>query len=355
MCDGHLSTKRVCSVALSSSFAQDVCTKAAPFLNQKTLQLESATYELVSMLLMDRQGEEEGEALASSSESEAPLTPRTSTSRRMSIPAVDFNLNPGEKSHLRKVHQRTELRQEAQYLMGHFYRKNTDALIRCTRITLDMIRKVLAPPTLYSLDKKQERVPTLKLQLVLAIPNIAIRPSLEDVQTTVNQIVQTILDVHKEVFQWGSTGKDAPLISPSQGILAAASTVLKSQTQMTAAAITTSSTAFATTKKAGDKNFYRTVYENKEIAKLKTTLASIITSGKKLVTDSFVHFSKYQDLWIKEREQQVQEFGKEEHLIGDYEDQLKMYQEIELSVMEEEETITIGPIYMETSECIEWT
>ena len=251
--------------------------------------------------------------------------------------------------------------------MAHFHRRNTDALIRCVRTTLDMIRKALAPPTLYSLGKKQEMVPPLKLQLVLAIPNIAIRPSLEDVQGTVNQIVQTILDTFKEVFDWEAMATDTSLLSPSQGGLGATSAVLKSQTstvvrsqtQITPAPASTTTAAVAaatttTTKKAKNKDFHRTVSENKEIAKLKTTLASIITSGKKLVTGSFVHFSKYEDLWTKDREQQVQEFAKEEHTIGDYEDELKKYQEIELSVMEEEEMVSIGPIYMEASECIEW-
>ena len=264
------------------------------------------------------------------------------------------------------IHERAELRQEAQYLMAHFHRKNTDALIRCVRTTLDLIRKALAPPTLYSLGKKQEMVPPLKLQLVLAIPNIAIRPSLEDVQATVNQIVQTILDTFKEVFDWEAMVTDTSLLSPSQGVLGGTSTVLKSQTstvlksqtQITPAPVSTTTAAIATTtttaKKARNKDFYRTVHENKEIAKLKTTLASIITSGKKLVTGSYVHFSKYEDLWTKDREQHVQEFSKEEHTIGDYEDELKKYQEIELSVMEEEEMVSIGPIYMEASECIEW-
>ena len=250
-------------------------------------------------------------------------TARPTTSRRGSIPAVQFTLNPGEKAALKKLQQKEELRQEAQYLYEYFYQKTISSLIQTTRTNLDMLRKALVSSSTLgygdATDDRKDKQPVFKLQVLLAIPNIVVKPGLEDVQSIVSEAAQVMLTVHKSVTQWSISSAE-PLAATSQQPV------------------------------GGEKRtFYKTVLENKEIAKLTVSLNSVITASKNTIMESFLFFNKYQDLWVTDQEAHLQEFMKENPLLGDFEERIHHYEKMEEQVMEEVDQIQIGAFVLDTS------
>ena len=303
-----------------------MCESLGPVLSRRVTKIERAVNEMISLLLVTEV--EELHAQLSS----ASAAPRPNLSRRGSMPAVQFNLIPGEKAAMKQRQQKEELRQDALYLYQYFYQKTINSLIQTTRSNLDSLRRALAPPSALGYtdasDDKKDRKPVFKVQVTLAIPSIVLKPGLEDIQTLVSDIVHTIVAVHKEIGQWGAATAD-PLAAPSQQ------------------AIST-----ATEKKVEPRTVYKMVYENKEVAKLTTALSSIVTAAKKTIIESFDHFSLYQDLWVTEQEKVLQEFLDDDPLLGDFEAKIHYYEEVEAKVMEEVDQLQVGAFCLDTCELV---
>lgn len=310
----------------------------------QTQKIEQATNELLKLILSS-----EGIDIDTFSDTGTGMKSVTTalSSRRGSIPRLELDLPPGEQAAMRKRQRQEELRDEAQDLMEHFTRRNLDALIYTTRSALEKLRRALTPPSTinYSGEQqdKDDRVPVLKLELALSIPNLTIRPNLDDVQSIVNQVVQTILAVHKRVYQWGQSHEDltsqsleqASLLSPSHANAATTSqsNALKMPSQVHI---------------PERKTFFRMVSENKEIAKILTTLSSVITSAKTVVVDSYSHFNAYQMLWQTDQNNKVAEFTEQDPSLGDFEGELRHYEQLEADVMAEEDQILIGAFILDT-------
>ena len=298
--------------------------------------IEQAVYEVLELLLAVEGEEPIVVKCNTENTGHVPPTPRT---RRGSVPVVEFSLPPGEKAAMKKKQMREELKQEAIVLMGYFNRKTLDTLIRATRVTLEKIRRALSSPSslMYGSQptEKDDRTPVLKLQLSLTIPNITVSPSLDDIQNAVNQVVQTILSMYQTVYQWGQS-TEAGGDSVEDKSLSSVN-ILTSPSQMNAP------------KKTELKNFHRMVSEHKDIAKLISSLSSVITSAKNTVNESFSHFNNYKDLWEQEQESKMIEFMEQEPLLGDFEAEIHHYEQLEGEIMAEEEYVIIGALYLQTS------
>lgn len=309
---------------------QAVCESLAPVLNRRLTRIEKGVKELISLLLVTK-----AETLNLSSTSKSNMV-RPSHSRRGSVLAVQFSLNPGEKAALKRKQQREELQQEAQYLYDYLYQKLLNSLVHATRTNLDTLRKALVPPSAVNYgeasDDRMDRQPVFKLQVMLAIPSIVVKPGLEHVQTTVIEAVQTMLAVHKKVLQWGPPEAAEPPAPSMPHILAVAS----------------QQPSVAAEKKAEPGNFHKLVSENKDVAKLTTALSSVITAAKKTVLESFDHFNSYQDLWVTEQEPHLQEFMDGDPLLGDFEAKIRHYEQVEAQVMEETDQLRVGAFSLDT-------
>ena len=86
-----------------------------------------------------------------------------------------------------------------------FTQKNTEALVKCTRIALDAVKRRLQPSNRYSsqdTSPEMEKPPLFKAFIVLAIPTVVMRPSTEEIQSSVNRIVQNVLKMFEAIPQW---------------------------------------------------------------------------------------------------------------------------------------------------------
>ena len=73
-----------------------------------------------------------------------------------------------------------------------------------TRLSLDAIKRRLQTSNKYTKDKFEEdtKPPLFRADIVLQIPNVVMKPSLDDLQSSLNKAVQVILKTSQEIPQW---------------------------------------------------------------------------------------------------------------------------------------------------------
>lgn len=317
-----------------------------PQLNLKCKKIEKATEELLCVLLPN--GKEDLDAVFADNDNglqSGTATPKTSISRLSVVPEIEEDLRPGELTQMREEKKRKELLQEAQYLYYHFNRKTLDALVRCTRITLESMRRRVNSPSalLYGStadDKsKTDSRPAFKVNLTLAIPNIALKPTLEEVQTTLNNVVQRVIGIHKEVHQWGQE-ESAPVqtqLAAASGVLGAPSGVLAAQSGVLAAPsgvlaapsgaqLGAASVVISPSKNiALPSTFYKSVSEHKDVAKMVSMLSTTISSAKTLLPKVLDQFKDYEHLWSVDRQEYMTTFLESNPDLSDFEEKIKEY------------------------------
>ena len=308
----------------------------------KCTKVERATHELIQLLLAGK-------------DKETMLSLDSGSGEAANTVSQPGELRPGERM-LQKQQQRDEeLRQEAQLLLSHFSHRTLEALIRCTKTTLESIRRrVSSPSSLLYGDSTEEKKrkdfrPAFKVKLTLAIPNIALKPALEEIQASVNEAVQHILAVHKGVYQWGwvTQGKEAtPASTVSVVQLRAPSGMLASTVMRDGHAQPGTATG-----RLPPQNFFKAVSEHKEVAKLLSMLSTTVSSAKTLVTHALEYFKRYRDLWMVEREQCIAEFLEGSPTLSEFESQIRDYERLETAVTEEEDQLAAGSLVLITGGC----
>lgn len=167
---------------------QQLCKGASEKLDNWNVMIERASHELITLLLPD----------------DEMLLAEISQSDVITEPSQE---RPGTASYKRQLDQRAQLQQEAKLLLEYFNRQTIDALVALTRRSLEVLRKRIATASHtygeYSDDKKASRQPLFSSNVLLSLPNVVMRPSLDDIQQVVNQSVQLMVGVTKEVYLWG--------------------------------------------------------------------------------------------------------------------------------------------------------
>ncbi|CAI9729215.1 dynein heavy chain 5, axonemal-like [Octopus vulgaris] len=88
-------------------------------------------------------------------------------------------------------------------MLIYFTQKNTDALVKSTRMTLNLLKRTLQSNTQYKGDVKSYWQPALfKSDIILEIPDVVLRPSLEDLQHGLNKAVNIIINMAQNIEPW---------------------------------------------------------------------------------------------------------------------------------------------------------
>lgn len=296
---------------------EKLCSTGAKVLETKSLKAEMASTELVELLLQTKE--------------ELPL---------------EFPSNmasPGAVTLTRKIEQRAKLRQEADILLQYYRQMNVDALILLLKKALEAFRKRMSVSTSlnyseYMEDARKERHPLFSASIVLALPCLVMRPSLDEVQQALNRAVSLILSVTKSVYCWG---QDRNLVTTSACTMQSGSTVtlrLKSRFE------------HQTSNAAKLKNYHHVVAEHKEVAKLASMLSSSVNSTKTVVQNVIDQFSKYEHLWAADRDEQVAKFAEGDPGVSDYQVEMHHYAQLETEVQQEPDFVSAGAIALNTEE-----
>ena len=175
-----------------------------------------------------------------------------------------------------------------------------DALIQSTKGSLDLLRSRLGTYSAPQYNRPPSQKPFFKSELVLLIPNVAMQPKLEDIQSSLNKMAAQVVDVSKKV----STNWRVFLDSPDDP---------------TSARVPEDTSQVA---------------NNKDVVKVMMLLSSAVNSVKKDIEAHKEQFVKFDYLWKDDKSDTIQKFLQSSPTIGDFENEISRFDLIEKEISE---------------------
>ncbi|XP_019382247.1 PREDICTED: dynein heavy chain 8, axonemal [Gavialis gangeticus] len=240
-----------------------------------------------------------------------------------------------------------EFKKECKEMVAYFSHQLLDSLLKTTRLSLDTLKKRIFVSNSFGrsgffsqASKSEEVVCFLKAEVHLAIPNVVMVPSLDDIQQAINRMIQLILEVSRGVAQWG-----------------------QQHLMLNTIAHKISSTPSGIGGKVGKKddkaaeesgpvrklrNFYPGVAEHKDVSKLVVLLSSSVNSVRKATSEALQDFQKYKVLWTEDRDAKVQEFLASNPSLTEIRAEILHYATFEQEIEDLKPTILVGPIELQT-------
>ncbi|XP_057658943.1 dynein axonemal heavy chain 5 [Diorhabda carinulata] len=300
-----------------------ICRNSAIELQKKSLMVEEAVEEILSLVKranIDPQCSLDEESFAFEDEEKHT---DVSSSQQPS----DWSLvwDCFEKPHIliggnvnKSVH---DIVKGALGEMRRYYsRKIIDVLVKVTRTSLDTLRKR------FSMEHKNERTAVFKLNSILLIPKVAIKPNLDEIQDILVSVGKTVTSVAKGVGQWAlgpgqaNTPKKSAwtkIAGPKSSLMDIVNRSRYDQKATNKASIKGKEenvknrrrklyrllTEEKPTIPLQQRNFYNLVMENKEVIKTSSLLSTCTQDMKQEVTQFVARWRVYNILWRNEKSQ----------------------------------------------------
>ncbi|XP_062336343.1 LOW QUALITY PROTEIN: dynein axonemal heavy chain 5-like [Osmerus eperlanus] len=226
-------------------------------------------------------------------------------------------------------------------LMAQLCQKNTEALAKATKSSLDTLRRRLhVTSSMYQSSsssaaspyqaRQQSQTPLFRSSIQLAIPNIVLRPSLDEIQNTVNKIVSVVLSMAKDVPLWQFAH------------------LHHKQLQMEQAALRDAGDEGPLTKQLVLKQLDRQLAEHKDTTKAVIQLSSIVSSLRPDAADTLQDFSHFSTLWNQDPEEQVKAFLETDPSLPEFSTQISSYSKLEAQIEDLPASCTVGSVLFAT-------
>ncbi|XP_070548103.1 dynein axonemal heavy chain 8-like [Ptychodera flava] len=238
------------------------------------------------------------------------------------------------------------LQEECHELVMHFNQKNLEAILKATRTSLDNIKKrvffsgqVIGPrsSTGYAMSKRKVEVaaiPLFKTDITLAIPNVVMQPSLDDIQHALNKVTSYVLEISRGVAQWGQKRYQMVEVHSKMSVTHHATSKKRD-----------SLTEEPTIPPQKLKNYYKSIADHKDINKLVMMLSSAINSIRPDVGTALQQYNTFQFLWeAEDRAKKVQDFLETSPILSDWKAEIMRYQSLEQEIEELEPSIRVGAV-----------
>ncbi|XP_052807224.1 dynein axonemal heavy chain 5-like isoform X2 [Mya arenaria] len=221
-------------------------------------------------------------------------------------------------------------------LLNYFTQRNTEALVKGTRLSLDAIKRRLQTSNKYTKDedKDDQKIPLFCAEIVLQIPNVVMKPSLDDLQHSLNKAVQVILKASQDIPQW-----EHLIINQRQQQKRALSI---KEMEIAAGDQADEGTIMKPTSVIKPLN--KIISEHKDVVKIVIQLNSIISTFKTDVHEVVEGFAHYSHLWEKSPEEAVKEFMEEKPIMSEMEQKIKYYQRLETELEEIQPSYRVGSV-----------
>ncbi|XP_072567808.1 dynein axonemal heavy chain 5 [Paramormyrops kingsleyae] len=222
-------------------------------------------------------------------------------------------------------------------MMGQVCQRNTDALVKATKLSLDALKRRLhVSSSKYQMSSRLSRsttqAPLFRASIQLAIPNIVMRPSLEEIQSMLNKTVNIVL----------SLGRDIPLWTFSH--------LHHKQLQAEQNAIRDAGDDSLPTKQIQLKPLDRQLSEHKDISKVVVQLASIVSSLKTDAVDVLEEFAHFSALWNQDPEEQLKIFLESQPSLSEFNAQITFYSKLEAQIEDLPANCTVGSVLFDTEQ-----
>lgn len=215
------------------------------------------------------------------------------------ISILKENINIDQNPDLRLSH-------EAVYFYANTL--NLEALVQCTKGSLDLLRARLGTYGNVQYGKQPSQKPSFKTEIMLLIPNVVLQPKLEDIQGALNKAASMIVDVSKKLnLNWR-----VYLDSPEDAAI------------------------------ANSPEDTGQIANNKDVLKVILTLSSAVNSIKKDVEVHKEQFMKYDSLWKDDKAETIAAFLQQKPKIPDFENEINKYEFIEREIHDIPNSTQIG-------------
>lgn len=252
---------------------------------------------------------------------------------------------PGALSVRRRIEQRAKLLQEAENLMSCYEQVVIDSQLRLLRTTLEKLRKRLLVKLLAYDDANKDKPdnPLFEADLILAVPSVIMKPSLDEIQQMLNSTITVIISTTKSVYRWGQARHTVPH-PPTQG-----SHGMQSLHSRSAVRSRFHLTSEASSDTSSMKTFHQCIAGNKEVQKLTYALGAAVNSTKRVILATTDKFNIYTHLWEIDRKAKMVEFM-EKHNPGVNEFRMEMseYAKIGDVIDAEPDIVVAGTISLNT-------
>ncbi|CAG9764101.1 unnamed protein product [Ceutorhynchus assimilis] len=180
----------------------------------------------------------------------------------------------------------TNIHSDCIEMFAYFNMKLTDALIKATKLSLEKVKQ--------RATSIGGEIPLMCTHMILQIPVATISPNLDEIQSYFSQVLQNILDVHKYIGLWGQT---RPVKSALKG----------------------------GAKGPKDKNYYKSVSENKEIVRVYMSLQGVMYLLSPDVASLLDEYLKWKYLWVEDRDKIIDDFCAQNPLLVEISEKFTEY------------------------------
>ncbi|XP_074204733.1 dynein axonemal heavy chain 8 isoform X2 [Camelus bactrianus] len=238
-----------------------------------------------------------------------------------------------------------EFKKECKEVYVFFSHQLLDSLQKATRLSLDTMKRRIFVASSYGRKQSEDVISFIKCEVHLAIPNVVMVPSLDDIQQAINRMIHLTLEVSRGVAHWGqqqSRHIKSVIGSPSR-------TTADMSHPSTGKQLKKEDKSFEEIIPARKlKNFYPGVAEHKDISKLVLLLSSSVNSLRKVAHEALQDFQKYKTLWTEDRDVKVKEFLSNNPSLTEIRSEILYYATFEQEIDELKPVIVVGALELHT-------
>ncbi|XP_055427468.1 dynein axonemal heavy chain 8 isoform X1 [Bubalus kerabau] len=264
------------------------------------------------------------------------------------VESADYDANIVPEADV-KDDKEDEFKKECKEVYAFFSHQLLDSLQKATRLSLDtMKRRIFVARQVenipYGRKRSEDVISFLKSEVHLAIPNVVMVPSLDDIQQAINRMIQLTLEVSRGVAHWGQQSRHIKRV-----ISSTSRTTMDLVHSSPGKQLKKEERSFEEMIPARKlKNFYPGVAEHKDISKLVLLLSSSVNSLRKAVHEALQDFQKYKTLWTEDRDVKVKEFLANNPSLTEIRSEILHYATFEQEIDELKPIIVVGALELHT-------
>nr|XP_025126384.1 dynein heavy chain 8, axonemal [Bubalus bubalis] len=259
------------------------------------------------------------------------------------VESADYDANIVPEADV-KDDKEDEFKKECKEVYAFFSHQLLDSLQKATRLSLDTMKRRIFVASPYGRKRSEDVISFLKSEVHLAIPNVVMVPSLDDIQQAINRMIQLTLEVSRGVAHWGQQSRHIKRV-----ISSTSRTTMDLAHSSPGKQLKKEERSFEEMIPARKlKNFYPGVAEHKDISKLVLLLSSSMNSLRKAVHEALQDFQKYKTLWTEDRDVKVKEFLANNPSLTEIRSEILHYATFEQEIDELKPIIVVGALELHT-------
>ncbi|XP_018342058.1 PREDICTED: dynein heavy chain 8, axonemal [Trachymyrmex septentrionalis] len=202
-------------------------------------------------------------------------------------------------------------------LFAYYNNKLIEALVKCTKNSLDLLKKKATVMSVLAKDVAiEQEIPIMMTYFVLQIPNVIIIPSIEELQNHFGKVITNIIETHKKVSAWGRRySTDAQVTLPDKDLR---------------------------------NTYFHNVSEHKDIIRSTISLQGLILMLRDDVSKVGNSYLRYSYIWAENRNDIIQAFIDTKPFTQDIKEKFMEYEDLMIEIQNLPERHILGPLQINT-------